>query len=200
MVQRLVAFKIYALSVSLSFILLLSPIQLPLRLRILRFKVSSAGPFHSIPSALLRRGSAFGLTVDVGGVELTSKAGLFSCCNSCKAGHVVGAPRIACHGLCTAARYHTADENPGCLLGCSPHHNQCPTCCAPLLPSGLTPANVSLLRLSSTSCCSKLPFVVTGSAFSCLVYLLRRSSKLQRTHQGHGLNCSANLCMAELRW
>ena len=38
-------------------------------------------------------------------------------------------------------------------------------CCAPLLPSGLA----FLLRLSSTTCCSKLPFVVTDCAHSCLV-------------------------------
>ena len=39
--------------------------------------------------------------------------------NSCKASLIVGAPRVACNGLCTAAKFHSADENPGCLLGCS---------------------------------------------------------------------------------
>ena len=34
----------------------------------------SAGPFHSIPSALLRRGSACGLKIDVDGIQLASKA------------------------------------------------------------------------------------------------------------------------------
>ena len=33
--------------------------------------------------------------------------------NSCKAGLIVGAPRVACNGLCTAARLHSTDENPG---------------------------------------------------------------------------------------
>ena len=53
--------------------------------------------------------------------------------NSCKAGLIVGAPRVACNGLCTAARLHSADENPCCLLGCGQgldclrHHYQCPT-------------------------------------------------------------------------
>ena len=39
--------------------------------------------------------------------------------NSCKVSLIVGAPRVACNGLCTAAKFHSADENPGCLLGCS---------------------------------------------------------------------------------
>ena len=50
----------------------------------------------------------------------------------CKAGLVAGALRIAGNGLCTAARFHTAEENPGCLLGrhdgldCIRHYNRCP--------------------------------------------------------------------------
>ena len=53
--------------------------------------------------------------------------------NSCKAGLIVGALRVACNGLCTAARFHTAEENPGFLLGCHEgldclrHYNRCPT-------------------------------------------------------------------------
>ena len=53
--------------------------------------------------------------------------------NSCKAGLVVGVLRIACDGLCTAVRFHIAEENPGCLLGvhegldCSRHYSRCPT-------------------------------------------------------------------------
>ena len=38
--------------------------------------------------------------------------------NSCKAGLMVGALRVTCNGLCAAARFQSADENPGCLLGC----------------------------------------------------------------------------------
>ena len=37
----------------------------------------SAGPFHSIPSALLRRGSACGLKIDADGIQLTTKAARF---------------------------------------------------------------------------------------------------------------------------
>ena len=45
---------------------------------------------------------------------------------------VVGALRIACNGMCTAARFHAAEENPGCLLrrhdglDCIRHYNRCP--------------------------------------------------------------------------
>ena len=51
---------------------------------------------------------------------------------SCKPGLVVGAVRVACNGLCTAARFHTVDEHPGCNLGCTEkpdclrHYNCCP--------------------------------------------------------------------------
>ena len=34
--------------------------------------------------------------------------------NWCKPGLVVGALRIACNGLCTVARFHSAEENPMC--------------------------------------------------------------------------------------
>ena len=36
---------------------------------------------------------------------------------SCKNGLIVGVLSVACHGLCTAARFHTTEENPGCILG-----------------------------------------------------------------------------------
>ena len=76
-VQRLVAFKIYALSV-LSFIgSVAQPDTATITAENLALQRLSAGPLHSVPSALLRRGSAVGLKVDVDGVELTSKAGRF---------------------------------------------------------------------------------------------------------------------------
>ena len=59
--------------------------------------------------------------------------GLCRTANSCKGGLVVGALRIACNGLYTGVRFHTAEENPGCLLGCPEgldclrHYNCCPT-------------------------------------------------------------------------
>ena len=65
--------------------------------------------------------------------------------NSCKSGMVVGVFPIAYNGLDTAARIHTAEENPGCLL------NRFPTCSNPYVPSGLAPANVSHPRLPSMS-------------------------------------------------
>ena len=40
--------------------------------------------------------------------------GLCRTANLCKPVHC----GIACNGLCTAARFHTAETNPGCLLGC----------------------------------------------------------------------------------
>ena len=38
--------------------------------------------------------------------------GLGRAANSCEAGLIVGAVRGACNGLRTAARFHSADENP----------------------------------------------------------------------------------------
>ena len=64
---------------------------------------------------------------------LSLMKGLCRAANSCKAGLVVGALRIACNGLRTVARFHTAEENPGSLLGCHEgldclrHYNRCPT-------------------------------------------------------------------------
>ena len=58
--------------------------------------------------------------------------GLCRTANSCKPGLVVGALRIACDGLCTAAMFHTAEDNPGCRwkcleeLDCLRHYNCCP--------------------------------------------------------------------------
>ena len=48
----------------------------------------------------------------------------------CGAGLIVGALRVDCNGLCTAIRSHTADEIPGCLLGCAEGQN-----CLRSLPS-----------------------------------------------------------------
>ena len=42
--------------------------------------------------------------------------GLCRAANSCKPGLIVGALRVACNRLCAAARFHTAEENPGCIL------------------------------------------------------------------------------------
>ena len=51
--------------------------------------------------------------------------------NSCRPGLVVGL-RIACNGLCTAARFHNDEDDPWCRLGCTEgqyclrHYNACP--------------------------------------------------------------------------
>ena len=51
--------------------------QQPQRPNVWRFKGFRQAPFHSIPSALLQRGSACGLKIDVDGVQLRSKAARF---------------------------------------------------------------------------------------------------------------------------
>ena len=64
---------------------------------------------------------------------LSLMEGLCRTANLGKAGMVVGALRIACNGLCTAARFHTVEENRGCLLVCHEgpdcirHYNRFPT-------------------------------------------------------------------------
>ena len=58
--------------------------------------------------------------------------GLCRTAHSCKPGFVVGALRIACNGLCTAAWFRTAKDNPGFCLGCFEepdslrYYNRCP--------------------------------------------------------------------------
>ena len=44
--------------------------------------------------------------------------GLCRAVNSWKSGLIVDVLRIACNGLCTAARFHSAEESSGCILGC----------------------------------------------------------------------------------
>ena len=122
--------------------------------------------------------------------------GLCRTANSCKAGLIVGAPRIACNGLCTAARFHSADENPGCLLGCSEgldcsnHHNQCPTLFRSFLAIWLgtgeciSPTaifNDLLFKIAIRT--DRLRILVPG-----LLHAFVTAFNLQRTHQGHGLN------------
>ena len=107
--------------------------------------------------------------------------------NSCEAGLIVGALRIACNCLCTAARFHTAGENPGCLVGCHEeldclrHYNRCPTLfdhiCFPLarhqrvyftngyLQRFLSLSLVNGLRRAANSC--KASVVVDASRIAC---------------------------------
>ena len=77
LVRRLVSFKIYAFSV-LSFVgSVAEPDAATTAAEHVALQRLSEGPFHSIPSALLQRGSACGLKIDVDGVQLTSKAARF---------------------------------------------------------------------------------------------------------------------------
>ena len=115
--------------------------------------------------------------------------GLCRTANSCKAVLIVGALRIACSGVCTAARFHAAEENPGCLLRCS----------TTFVPSGQPPPNVPHQRLSSMIYCAKLPFELTGSAFLWLACWTRLSSQLSMCGEPIGalVSISQNSCMAE---
>ena len=48
---------------------------------------------------------------------LSHMEGLCRGTSTCKVGNVVSALRIAHNGLCTAAIFHSTEENPGCLSG-----------------------------------------------------------------------------------
>ena len=117
--------------------------------------------------------------------------GLCRTASTCEAGLVVGALRIVCNGLCTAARFHTAEENPGCLLGCHEgldsirHCNRCPTLFE------------SLWRFSMIFC-SKLLSEATGFAFLLLGFLTR-SSRLTTCREPTVARVltAVSLCMGE---
>ena len=115
---------------------------------------------------------------------------------SCNAGLNVGTQRIACNGLCTAARFHTAEENPGCILDChegfdcSRHYNRCPTLfdyfrslwpgiCECISPTAIF--NELLFKLSVRS--DRLCILVAGLLDAFVTAL-----NLRRTHQETGLN------------
>ena len=101
--------------------------------------------------------------------------GLCRAANSCKAGVVVGALRIACDGLCTAARFPSTEDNAGCLLkrheglDCMRHRNRCPTLCKSLC--ALWPGTGECISLTAISndLLFKLLSEVTGFVFSLLV-------------------------------
>ena len=108
----------------------------------------------------------------------------------------MGALRIACNGLCTAARFHTAEENPGCLLerheglDCLRHCNQCLTLFRSPLAfwpgtgeyiSRTSISNDFLFKNGTRS--DRLCILVSG-----LLDAFFTAFKWQRTHKGHGLN------------
>ena len=86
----------------------------------------------TIAQAICRRSNRALGFVNQHRVHLLMK-GLCRAANSCKPGLIVFALRVACNGLCTAARFHTVEENLGCTLKCSEdldclrHCNRCPT-------------------------------------------------------------------------
>ena len=128
--------------------------------------------------------------------------GLCRTANSCKAGLTAGAVRLACNGLCTAARFRSADENPGCLLGCSEgldclrHCNQCPTLFHSLL--AIWPGTGECI--SPTAIFNDLLFkIATGSDRLCILVsglldAVVTAFNLRRTHQCHGLNFRELMC------
>ena len=127
---------------------------------------------------------------------LSLMEGLCRTANSCKAGLVVGALRIAFHGLCTAARFHTDEENRRCLLecyegpDCTRHYNRCPS----LFDS------LCSLWLGTSECISPTAIyndhlfniVVRSDRFCILVAGLLdafvTAYNLEKTNRGPGLN------------
>ena len=109
--------------------------------------------------------------------------------NTSKAGLIVGALRIAYNGLCTAARFHSADENPGCFLGCGEgqdclrHNNQCPTLLRSLFAIWLGTGDM-LFNIAVRN--DRLCTLMSG-LFDAFVTVFN----LWRTHQDHGLNFRA---------
>ena len=126
----------------------------------------------------------------------TLMEGLCRAAYSCKAGLTVGALCVACNGLCKAARFHSANENPVCLSGCSEgldwlrHYNQCPTLFRSLLVIWLSTGEC----ISPTAIFNDLLFKIGVRRDrlyileSGLVDAFVTSFKLRRTHQGQGLN------------
>ena len=122
--------------------------------------------------------------------------GLCRTANSCKPGLLFDALRIACNGLCTAARYHTAEDNPGCRLGCVEeedclrHYNSCPI----LFDHFGSLWRGTIEGISRAAIFNGLPFnnavrserlciFVSGLLDGC-----GTAFNLRRTHRGLGLN------------
>ena len=77
LVQRLVSFKSFALSV-LTFIgSVAEPYKAAIAAENIALQKLSAGPLHTLPAGLLRRRSTCGLNIDVDCIQVTSKAARF---------------------------------------------------------------------------------------------------------------------------
>ena len=136
---------------------------------------------------------------------LSLMEGLCRTANSCKAGMVVGALRIACNGLCTAARFHTADGTQDAFwaatggLDCIRHYNQCPTLFE--FFRSLWPGTGECI--SPTAIFNELLFkIAVQSGFASLVlgFLMRSSQSITCRETMMALvSISKDLCMEELR-
>ena len=122
--------------------------------------------------------------------------GLCRAVNSSKPGLIVGASRVACNGLCAAARFHTVEEDPGCILvcpeglDCSRHYN-----CSPTFSDhfrSLWPGTGECI--SPTAIVHDLLFkIAVGSDRLCILVsglldAFVTAFNLRRTHWGLGLN------------
>ena len=122
--------------------------------------------------------------------------------SSRKAGLIVGGLRIACNGLCTAARSHTAEEIPGCLPGCHDgpacmrDYNRCPalfeSLCSLWPGTGecISPTaifNEVLFQIAVRS--NRLCMLVAG-----LLDAFVTANNLQRTSRGPGLLFHELMC------
>ena len=84
---------------------------------------------------------------------------------------LVGALRIACSGLCAAARFHTADDNQGCRLAALKYLPDLVR--PPLLSVALALLKVCSAPLSSMISCSNSLFAARESASSLRDYWTR---------------------------
>ena len=105
---------------------------------------------------------------------------------------VVGALRIACNGLCTAARFHKAEEDPGCPLECHDglhcirQYNRCPSLIESLCslgPECISPAAIF----------NDLPFkIAVRSDWLCIHVAVLHDAFVTaytlQTNRGPGLN------------
>ena len=151
-----------------------------------------SGNILDVAKAICSRSNRVLGSVNLHRVHLLMK-GLCRTDNSCKPGLVVGAPR---NGLCTATRFHTAEENSGCILGCSEglvclrNKKCCPTLLDhlnPLWPGAnecISPTailNDLLFKIVVRS--DMLCILVSGLLESCVTPF-----NLRRTHRGIGIN------------
>ena len=114
--------------------------------------------------------------------------------NCCKASLIVGALRVACNGLCTAARFHsgmkTLDASWDAAKDLIVHGttiNVLP-CSAHFSLFGLVPTNVFLPLLNNLLLHIGIRSDRLCIFLSGLLNAFITEFHLRRTHQGHGLN------------